>query len=120
GDYGALLAEMEETGGATRGAFRKAMAAKAFAATAAYDAAISGWFTQIDQPQKFPALRSKATRLVTTLRYGENPHQEAALYLSTGPHATGIAQARQLQGKELSYNNYNDANAALELAAEFA
>src|SRR5690606_18371444 len=55
-----------------------------------------------------------------TLRYGENPHQEAALYTSAGPAGAGIAQARQLQGKELSYNNYNDANAALELAAEFA
>ena len=120
GDYAGLLAELDETGGATRSTFRKAMAAKAFAATAAYDAAISGWFTQVDQPEKFPALRSRATRLVTTLRYGENPHQDAALYLSTGPHVSGIAQARQLQGKELSYNNYNDANAALELAAEFA
>src|SRR5690606_19734288 len=70
--------------------------------------------------QKFPPLRAMASKLATTLRYGENPHQQAALYLSTAPHASGIAQARQLQGKELSYNNYNDANAALELAAEFA
>ena len=53
------------------------------------------------------------------LRYGENPHQQAALYLPVGPHARGIAQAEQVQGKELSYNNLNDANAALELAAEF-
>ncbi|HEY0960494.1 MAG TPA: bifunctional phosphoribosylaminoimidazolecarboxamide formyltransferase/IMP cyclohydrolase [Novosphingobium sp.] len=119
-DYAGLLAELEETGGATRLDFRKAMAAKAFAATAAYDAAISGWFASVDQPAKFPALRSKASRLVTTLRYGENPHQDAALYVADGPFGAGIAQARQLQGKELSYNNYNDANAALELAAEFA
>ena len=119
-DYAGLLVELEETGGATRTGFRKAMAAKAFAATAAYDTAISGWFASVDQPTKFPALRSKASRLVTTLRYGENPHQDAALYVSDGPFGAGIAQARQLQGKELSYNNYNDANAALELAAEFA
>ena len=69
---------------------------------------------------KFPPRRTMASRLVTTLRYGENPHQEAALYVPEGPHAMGLPQAEQLQGKELSYNNYNDANAALELAAEFA
>ncbi len=119
-DYAELLAELEETGGATRLEFRKRLAAKAFAATAAYDAAISGWFASVDQQQKFPPLRAQSSKLVTTLRYGENPHQEAALYTSTGPFGAGIAQARQLQGKELSYNNYNDANAALELAAEFA
>jgi len=118
-DYEGLVAELEETGGATRLDFRKAMAAKAFAATAAYDSAISGWFTQFDQPQKFPALRTKAARLVSTLRYGENPHQEAALYVPRGPHVNGLPQAEQVQGKELSYNNYNDANAALELVAEF-
>jgi phosphoribosylaminoimidazolecarboxamide formyltransferase/IMP cyclohydrolase len=119
-DYATLLAELESTGGTTRLDFRKAMAAKAFAATAAYDSAISGWFAGVDQQQKFPPLRAMASKLATTLRYGENPHQQAALYLSTAPHASGIAQARQFQGKELSYNNYNDANAALELAAEFA
>jgi phosphoribosylaminoimidazolecarboxamide formyltransferase/IMP cyclohydrolase len=118
-DYATLLTELEKTGGATRLIFRKAMAAKAYAATAAYDSAIAGWFASVDQPTKFPATRSKASKLVTTLRYGENPHQEAALYTS-GPFGNGIAQAQQLQGKELSYNNYNDANAALELVAEFA
>ncbi|MCK9540635.1 MAG: bifunctional phosphoribosylaminoimidazolecarboxamide formyltransferase/IMP cyclohydrolase [Novosphingobium sp.] len=119
-DYAALLAELEGNAGGTTLAFRRAMAAKAFAATAAYDAAISGWFASVDQGEAFPALRATASRLVTTLRYGENPHQQAALYAADGPHAAGIAQARQVQGKELSYNNYNDANAALELAAEFA
>lgn len=119
-DYPALLARLDETGGATGLAFRKAMAAKAFGATAAYDAMISRWFTTVDQPEKFPARRTVTSNLVTTLRYGENPHQQAALYTAGGAFGAGIAQARQLQGKELSYNNYNDANAALELAAEFA
>ena len=120
-DYADLLAELEETGGATRLDFRKAMAAKAFAATAAYDAAIAGWFARADQGHHFPPRRTVASTLATTLRYGENPHQQAALYLAPGSAlGTGIPQARQVQGKELSYNNYNDANAALELTAEFA
>lgn len=120
-DYPALLAELERTGGATAMEFRKAMAARAFAATAAYDAAIAGWFAKVDQGEKFPPRRAMASRLVTTLRYGENPHQEAALYVpESGSFGTGVAQAEQVQGKELSYNNYNDANAALELAGEFA
>ena len=119
-DYAALAAELEETGGATRIEFRKALAAKAFSATAAYDSAISAWFAGVDQQQKFPPTRAMASQLVTTLRYGENPHQDAALYVSAGPFGAGVAQAKQLQGKELSYNNYNDANAALELASEFA
>ncbi|MET0252253.1 MAG: bifunctional phosphoribosylaminoimidazolecarboxamide formyltransferase/IMP cyclohydrolase [Novosphingobium sp.] len=120
-DYPALLAELEQTGGATRLEFRKAMAAKAFAATASYDAAIAGWFARTDQQWHFPPVRAVASRLATTLRYGENPHQQAALYLPTfSTLGTGIPQAEQVQGKELSYNNYNDANAALELAGEFA
>jgi phosphoribosylaminoimidazolecarboxamide formyltransferase/IMP cyclohydrolase len=119
-DYPTLLDQLEANGGASTLHFRRAMAAKAFAATAAYDATISQWFQTVDQPVKFPAQRTMTSSLVTTLRYGENPHQEAALYTSGGPAAAGIAQARQLQGKELSYNNYNDANAALELAGEFA
>ena len=119
-DYPALLGQLEQSGGATTLDFRRAMAAKAYAATAAYDATISQWFQTVDQPEKFPASRTMASSLVTTLRYGENPHQQAALYTAAGPGSAGIAQARQLQGKELSYNNYNDASAALELAAEFA
>jgi phosphoribosylaminoimidazolecarboxamide formyltransferase/IMP cyclohydrolase len=120
-DYPALLAEIDDTGGATRFDFRRAMAAKAYAATAAYDAAIAGWFARADQQQHFPPRRAVASRLAATLRYGENPHQSAALYLAeSSALGTGIPQARQLQGKELSYNNYNDANAALELVAEFA
>jgi phosphoribosylaminoimidazolecarboxamide formyltransferase/IMP cyclohydrolase len=95
------------------------MAAKAFAATASYDAAIAQWFAVTDQQHHFPPTLLAAHQLVTTLRYGENPHQSAALYVPAQPAAAGLPQARQLQGKELSYNNYNDANAALELIAEF-
>jgi len=118
-DYAALIAEIDANDGATTLATRRRLAATAFAATAAYDSMISGWFAAVDQPETFPALRVKATRRVSMLRYGENPHQRAALYLPLGPTARGIAQAEQVQGKELSYNNYNDADAALELVAEF-
>ncbi|MBV1918781.1 MAG: bifunctional phosphoribosylaminoimidazolecarboxamide formyltransferase/IMP cyclohydrolase [Sphingomonadaceae bacterium] len=119
-DYETVLAELEENDGATGLEFRKEMAAKAFAATAAYDAAISSWFAHVDQEQKFPARRSVSATLASSLRYGENPHQDAALYVPDSPHVMGLPQAKQLQGKALSYNNYNDANAALELVAEFA
>ena len=105
--------------GSTTFAQRKQFAAKAFAATAAYDAMISQWFATVDQQQTFPEFLAQTGRRAAELRYGENPHQSAALYLPVGPHIKGIAQAQQLQGKELSYNNYNDADAALELAAEF-
>jgi len=98
---------------------RKAFAAKAFAATAAYDAMISSWFAFADQGQAFPDTLSVPLKKGAELRYGENPHQSAALYLPFGPSAHGIAQAEQVQGKELSYNNYNDADAALELVSEF-
>src|SRR5690606_23407641 len=91
-----------------------------FAATAAYDSMISQWFAFADQGQQFPEMLAVNGRLAGELRYGENPHQKAALYLPLGPHARGLAQAEQIQGKELSYNNYNDADAALELVAEFA
>ena len=118
-DYDDLLAELADHDGGTTLDFRKRMAAKAFAATAAYDSAISQWFAFADQGQKFPPVMSMTRKLAGTLRYGENPHQDAALYLPAGPHSQGLPQAEQVQGKELSYNNYNDAAAALELAAEF-
>ena len=118
-DYTALILALEETGGATTPDLRKAMAAKAYAATAAYDAAIAQWFAVTDQKHHFPPTLVNAHTLVTTLRYGENPHQDAALYVPAQGAVAGLPQARQLQGKELSYNNYNDANAALELMAEF-
>jgi len=118
-DYSALLDELAGNDRATTLAFRKAMAAKAFAATASYDAAIASWFASADQGQKFPARRAMAARLEAMLRYGENPHQEAALYVPEGADTVGLPQAEQVQGKALSYNNYNDGNAALELVAEF-
>ena len=119
-DYDELTSELAGNDGATTLDFRKRMAGKAFAATAAYDSMIGQWFAYADQGEKFPASVSMTRQLVGTLRYGENPHQDAALYLPRGPHTAGLPQAEQVQGKELSYNNYNDANAALELVAEFA
>jgi phosphoribosylaminoimidazolecarboxamide formyltransferase/IMP cyclohydrolase len=117
-DYATLIAQLESTGG-TDLEFRRQLAAKAYALTAAYDVAISMWFARVDQRQTFPPRRSMSSKLIMPLRYGENPHQQAALYASAGAAASGIAQATQVQGKELSYNNLNDASAALELAAEF-
>jgi len=119
GDYPALLAELEANDGATTFAFRKLMAARAFAQTAAYDAMISQWFAFADQGETFPEMIAITGRRMTELRYGENPHQKAALYVPVGPYTQGLAQGEQVQGKELSYNNYNDADAAFELAAEF-
>ena len=118
-DYAGLLAELEANDGATSYDFRRLMAARAYATTAAYDSMISQWFAFADQQQVFPETLAVIGKRVEELRYGENPHQRAALYVPRGPHGQGIAQARQVQGKELSYNNYNDADAALELAAEF-
>ena len=117
-DYPAILAALDENAGAVPYALRRRLAAKAFARTAAYDAAISTWFAR-ELGEPFPANRSfrRAAR-ATTLRYGENPHQAAALYLG-GEKRAGVATARQVQGKELSYNNINDTDAAYELAAEF-
>ncbi len=119
GDYAELLAEMDSTGGATTPELRRRLAAKAFALTAEYDSIVSQWFSFGDQRKRWPESWTFASRLKMPLRYGENPHQEAALYIPVGPKAAGIAQAEQVQGKELSYNNLNDANAALELVAEF-
>jgi phosphoribosylaminoimidazolecarboxamide formyltransferase / IMP cyclohydrolase len=118
-DYDNLIAELEESGGKTSYDFRRKCAAKAYSATAAYDSMISQWFAFADQQQLFPDMLAVNGNRVTELRYGENPHQRAALYVPVGPHGAGIAQAGQVQGKELSYNNYNDADAALELVSEF-
>jgi phosphoribosylaminoimidazolecarboxamide formyltransferase / IMP cyclohydrolase len=98
---------------------RKQLAAKAYALTAQYDATIAAWFAFADQGQMFPDSAAIPLKRGQLLRYGENPHQQAALYLPAGPATPGVAQAEQVQGKELSYNNYNDADAALELVAEF-
>ena len=119
GDYERLEAELAAGDATTSLAFRKYLAAKAFAATAAYDSAIAQWFAFADQGERFPETLPLTMRRGPELRYGENPHQKAALYLPAGPHARGVAQAEQVQGKALSYNNLNDADAALELVAEF-
>ena len=104
--------------GTTSLALRKRLAARAFARTAAYDAAVSGWFAgQLEDAA--PARKSIAGSLAQTLRYGENPHQTGAFY-RTGEARPGVAHATQIQGKELGYNNIADADAAYELVAEFA
>jgi phosphoribosylaminoimidazolecarboxamide formyltransferase/IMP cyclohydrolase len=118
-DYSALLDELQRTGGMTSLALRQKLAATAFARTAAYDAAIASWFAFSDQGQALPDHLPLALTRASTLRYGENPHQSAALYLPQQRVALGVAGARQLQGKELSYNNLHDADAALELVSEF-
>ena len=118
-DYAELLAELDANDGQISLALRKKLAAKAFAVTAEYDSTISQWFSFGDQQQRWPASWTQSNRLKMPLRYGENPHQEAALYIPVGPAGRGIAQASQVQGKELSYNNLNDANAALDLVSEF-
>jgi phosphoribosylaminoimidazolecarboxamide formyltransferase/IMP cyclohydrolase len=117
-DYAALIAELDASGG-TSLVTRRRFAAKAYAATAAYDSAIAQWFAFADQGQAFPDTLPLAFTRGAELRYGENPHQSASLYIPRGPSARGIAQAEQVQGKALSYNNYNDADAALELVSEF-
>ena len=118
-DYAELVAALDASEGMTPLDLRKRLAAKAFSATAAYDSMISSWFSFADQRQLFPDMLPAIMNRAEELRYGENPHQKAALYVPAGPHSIGIAQAEQVQGKALSYNNYNDADAALELVAEF-
>jgi phosphoribosylaminoimidazolecarboxamide formyltransferase / IMP cyclohydrolase len=117
-DYGQVLAEIAAADGAIGPALRRRLAGKAYAATAAYDAAIAEWMAR-DQGETFAGTLVIAGRLGQLLRYGENPHQAGAFY-RTGGRRPGVATARQLQGKELSYNNYADADAAFELVAEFA
>jgi phosphoribosylaminoimidazolecarboxamide formyltransferase / IMP cyclohydrolase len=116
-DYGTVLVEMSAHSGATRLALRQKLAAKAYARTAAYDAAIANWFADtLNDPA--PDYRAIGGRLVEALRYGENPHQTAAFYRTPARRA-GVATARQVQGKQLSYNNINDTDAAYECVAEF-
>ncbi len=117
-DYAALLAELSENDGQTTLEFRKTLAQTAYARTAAYDAAVSTWMASAIG-QQAPRRRAFAGTLAQTLRYGENPHQNAAFY-TDGSNRPGVATATQLQGKELSYNNINDTDAAFELVAEFA
>ena len=115
-DYDALLAELTENNGAITYSFRQKLALNAYARTAAYDSAVSNWMAKTLEVT--PRRKAVAGTLAQTLRYGENPHQSAAIYTG-GQARPGIATAVQHQGKELSYNNINDTDAAVELVAEF-
>lgn len=116
-DYARLLDTLNDNDGATPYRFRQELAAKAYARTAAYDSAISGWFAEALSVEA-PEWRAFGGKLENVMRYGENPHQKAGFYV-TGERRPGVATARQLQGKQLSYNNVNDTDAAFELVAEF-
>jgi phosphoribosylaminoimidazolecarboxamide formyltransferase/IMP cyclohydrolase len=115
-DYSALIQEMAGDG-TTSLTFRRMLAAKAFQRTAAYDGAIASWFADVAGEQFPERLVISATRR-QLMRYGENPHQRAAFYVTAGSRP-GVATAEQIQGKELSYNNLNDTDAAFELVSEF-
>jgi phosphoribosylaminoimidazolecarboxamide formyltransferase / IMP cyclohydrolase len=117
GDYRKVLDEMAQHGGMVSLALRQNLAAKAYSRTAAYDAAIANWFAETLHSNA-PEYRAFGGKLVEALRYGENPHQTAAFYRSPGERY-GVTTARQLQGKQLSYNNINDTDAAYECVAEF-
>jgi phosphoribosylaminoimidazolecarboxamide formyltransferase/IMP cyclohydrolase len=117
-DYAAVMEDMRAGNGATSEALRRRLAGAAYAHTAAYDAMIAGWMAGregADHPERVAFVG----RSGQVLRYGENPHQSAAFYIG-GTARPGVASAKQLQGKELSYNNLNDTDAAFELVAEFA
>ncbi|TCL01284.1 phosphoribosylaminoimidazolecarboxamide formyltransferase/IMP cyclohydrolase [Shimia isoporae] len=116
-DYDALLGDMDQHKGATCPKFRRKLSQKAYARTAAYDAAVSTWMAE-QLELETPKRRAFAGELKQTLRYGENSHQKAAFY-TDGSGRPGVATATQLQGKELSYNNINDTDAAFELVSEF-
>jgi len=117
GDYGAVLADLEAYGGSVTSSLRRRLAQKAYARTAAYDAAISNWLAE-ELGEAAPRFRALGGTLAEVLRYGENPHQAAAFYL-THDERPGVATARQVQGKQLSYNNISDTDAAYECVAEF-
>ncbi|HVH77827.1 MAG TPA: bifunctional phosphoribosylaminoimidazolecarboxamide formyltransferase/IMP cyclohydrolase [Stellaceae bacterium] len=117
-EYEAVLAQLADNDGTIGEATRRALAAKAFALTAAYDAAIAAWMAR-EEGVAFPERIAFAGRLAEVTRYGENPHQAGAFY-RTDDKRLGVATARLLQGKAMSYNNYADTDAAFELAAEFA
>ncbi len=116
-DYAAIVAELKSNQGAISYATRFALAKKAFVHTARYDGAIANWLTSLDvdnKPTTFPERLQLAFDKVDTMRYGENPHQQAAFYKEPNPVPGSIAFYEQLQGKELSYNNIGDADAAWE------
>ncbi len=116
-DYASVIEALDANDGQVPLDVRRKLAAKAYARTGAYDAAVSGWFAgELGNPT--PDYRAFGGKLKEVMRYGENPHQKAGFYLS-GDNRPGVATARQLQGKQLSYNNINDTDAAFELVAEF-
>ena len=126
-DYAGIIEELKANNGALGAAARFRLAQKAFAATASYDAAISSWFTERaftpdgvkKEKERLPAMETLALEKAADLRYGENPHQRGALYRRLGEIAHGVAGAEFLHGKELSYNNLLDSDAAWNLAIEF-
>lgn len=121
-DYPQILHELSESGGEIGFGTRRRLAAKAFAHTARYDAVISSYFRErSDEGDIFPQEMTLGLKKVQSLRYGENPHQKAALYQETGARSCdwGIVMAKKLQGKELSYNNYLDIDSAWNLVSEF-
>ncbi|MDX2308625.1 MAG: bifunctional phosphoribosylaminoimidazolecarboxamide formyltransferase/IMP cyclohydrolase [Hyphomicrobium sp.] len=123
-DYGGLIAELERAGGMTSFAFRRRMAAKAFARTAEYDGRIAAWMTAVAADpsapdERYPPVLTLQLTKAQSLRYGENPHQAGAFYKEKDAPIGSVAAARQLLGKELSYNNIADADAALECVKEF-
>lgn len=117
GEYASIIKDMDDNNGATTLELRKFLAREAFARTASYDSAISNWLSA-QQERTWPKRITLAGRCKQVLRYGENPHQEAALYMGVDRRPS-VATAEQVQGKELSFNNLNDADAAFELVAEF-
>jgi phosphoribosylaminoimidazolecarboxamide formyltransferase/IMP cyclohydrolase len=116
-DFPAVVADMTANDGGTTGNLRRRLAAKAYARTGAYDAAIANWFAGVSG-ETFPERLLLTAERREVLRYGENPHQQAAFYVG-GDSRPGVATATQIQGKALSYNNLNDTDAAFELIAEF-
>ncbi|MDR1999962.1 MAG: bifunctional phosphoribosylaminoimidazolecarboxamide formyltransferase/IMP cyclohydrolase, partial [Zoogloeaceae bacterium] len=121
-DYAPVLAELQANGGALSCQTRFALAKKAFTHTARYDSAIANWLTSLDaedKPALFPERLQLAFDKVAAMRYGENPHQQAAFYREPAAAAGSIANYEQLQGKELSYNNIADSDAAWECVKTF-
>ena len=116
-DYLALISEIRTHQGKTTHVFRQKMAAKAFAHTGAYDANIATWFAN-QMGEEFPEIMVLSAKRSAALRYGENPHQKAAFYI-TGDEKHSVAEAKLIQGESLSYNNLADANAAFTMVADF-
>ena len=121
-DYDELIVQLTENDGGTTAEFRKQCALKAFQMTSSYDTAIAGYFgsTETSDTEVFPQNVSADYSLVSTLRYGENPHQQAALYAKNGYSAPTLIKAEVHSGKELSFNNYNDLDAVLDMMFDFS